>query len=137
MTWHTETAPRALLAVVTGLAAFVGLSLLRIKLQYVLHPNAFFGLLLTMLMYLIPGALVGLLARQPKLPHAAVLGGLTVAVVWLEIPLQRAALSGGQVVQFLALISLFGVAITVAGCFVGQWMMQLARSKDPWSRRNS
>jgi hypothetical protein len=117
-----EAITRSLLAVVIGLIAFIGLSLLRIQLPQVIQASVFVRLLATLLMYLIPGALVGALAPRSRPLHAAVLGLLTVAVVWREIPLQRAAMSGPQAAQFVLLMALFGVAVSVAGSFAARWL---------------
>jgi hypothetical protein len=128
--WRSLTTGRSLLALGAGLIAFTALSILRIRLQYTFHPSAIFGLLLTVLMYLIPGAVVGLLAMQFRLLHGAVLGLLTAFVVWFEVPLQRAVLSWIDVAEFLVLMLLFGFVVSAAGGVAAHWAVQRVTSNN-------
>jgi len=130
--WCSLFTARSLLALALGLVAFVGLSLLRIQIQYAFHPAAVLGALLTVLMYVLPGALVALLVPQFRLLHGAVLGLLTVFVVWFEVPLRSAQLSCLDVAQFIVLASLFGAGVSLAGSGAAQWAIQRMTSNNRW-----
>ena len=135
--WRSLFTARSLLALALGLAAFVGLSLLRIRIQYAFHPAAVLGALLTVLMYVLPGALVALLVPQFRLLHGTVLGLLTVFVVWLEVPLRSARLSWLDVAQFIVLASLFGAVVSLAGSGAAQWAIQRMTSNNRWRGRDA
>jgi uncharacterized membrane protein len=130
--WRSLATVRSLLALAVGLITFAGLSILRIRIQYAWHPVAPIGFSLTVLMYLIPGVTVGLLASQFQLLHGVLLGLLAAAVVWFEVPLQRAAMSGTDAAQFLALIILFGAVVSAAGSVAAHWAVQRVTSNNRW-----
>ena len=130
--WRSLVTPRALLALSLGLVVFAGLSMLRIRVTYDFHPPATVGLLLTILMYLIPGMVVGLVARNFCLLHGALLGVLAAAVVWFEVPLQRALLAWTAVAQFLLMMVLFGAVIGAVGSIAAHWAVQRVTSNNRW-----
>lgn len=129
--WRSVVTARSLLALVAGLIAFVGLSVLRIRLQYAFYPASAVGFVLTVLMYLIPGAIVALVAAQFRLLHGAALGLLTALVVWFEVPLPPALLSW-DVTWFLVLIVLFGAVVSAAGGLAARWAVRRVTSKAVW-----
>jgi hypothetical protein len=130
--WRSLTSGRSLLALGVGLVLFGGLSILRIRLQYALPLGATLGFALTVLMYLIPGALVGLLVLESRLLHGAILGLLTILVVWFETPLQRASLPWIGITKFLAFLGLFGVVVSAAGSLGASWTVQRVTSNNRW-----
>ena len=130
--WRSLITGRSLLALGIGLMTFLALSLVRIRFQYAFHPAAPLGFFLTVLMYLIPAVAVGVLATQLRLAHGVILGLLTAAVVWLEVPLPRASLSWADVAQFVALNALFGVVVSVAGSLAAHWAVQRVTSNHRW-----
>ena len=131
--WRLLFTVRSLLALGLGLAVFTGLSILRIHIQYTFHPSATLGLALTVLMYVIPGALVGLLVPQFRLLHGAVLGLLTIFVVWSEVPLPSPGLPWLDVAQFIVLAALFGIAFSLAGSGGAYWVVRRVTSNNRWS----
>ena len=130
--WRSLTTGRSLVTLGVGLILFLALSLVRIRLQYAFHPSAPVGLLLTLLMYVIPGASVGLLAPQFRFVDGVILGLLTAGVVWFEVPMQRALSSWRDVTQFVAFIVLIGVVVSVAGSLAAHWAVQRVTSNNRW-----
>jgi hypothetical protein len=130
--WRSLLTARSLIALAVGLLAFAGLSLLRIRIQHAYYPSAVLGLTLTVLMYVIPGAIVGVLVPQLRLLHGAVLGLLTVLVVWFEVPPWPAELPRVDVAQFIAVATLFGVAVCVAGSGAASWAIWRVTSNNRW-----
>jgi hypothetical protein len=128
LSWRSLATTRSFLALGVGLLAFGGLSILRIQLGYALHPAAPIGLVLTALMYLIPGAAVGLLVPQFRLLHGAILGLLTTVVVWFEVPMQLAPLSWTAITQFILVVTLFGVVVSAAASGTAHWLVQRVTS---------
>jgi hypothetical protein len=128
--WRLLLNGRSLLALALGLMAFVGLSLFRIHLQFTLQPVAALGLVLTVLMYLLPGAIVALLVSERRLMHGAVLGLLTVCVVWCEVPLRSVPVSWLDLVKFVVFMVLFGVVVSTAGAGVGSWAIRRVTSNN-------
>jgi hypothetical protein len=116
---------RSLLALGVGLIAFAGLSILRIRMQYALLPPAALGFILTLLMYLVPGALVALLVPRFRLMHGAVLGLLTTFVVWFEVPLRPTLVSWSAIAQSLMLFAFLGVVVCLVGSAAATWMIRL------------
>jgi hypothetical protein len=90
------------------------------------------GFLLTLLMYLIPGATVGLLAPQVRFLDGVILGLLTAVVVWFEVRMQRASLAWTDVAQFAGFIVVFGVVVSVAGSLAAHWALQRVTSNNRW-----
>jgi hypothetical protein len=107
------------LAVVCGVAAFACLSLLRIEATYQLHPPEALGLVLTLLMYLIPGALVGLMAPTSPLKDGVTLGALTTLVVLVEVPLRPGFLPAADIARVAAAFLGIGVVACSIGCLAG------------------
>jgi len=130
--WRQLLTTRSLLALGVGVLAFLALSLVRIRLQYGLHPVAPLGFLFTLLMYLVPGAIVGLLVPQFRLVHGVLLGVITAVVVWFEVPLPHAALSWRDIAQLASLAVLFGVVVSVAGSVAAHWVIQRVTSNNRW-----
>lgn len=126
--WRSLVTARSLVALVVGLIAFVGLSVLRIRLQSAFDPASTVGFVLTVLMYLIPGALVALVAAQFRLLHGAALGLLTAVVVWFEVPLSR-TLPSWVLMRFLVLMVLFGAVVSAAGGLAARWAVRRVTSK--------
>jgi hypothetical protein len=130
--WRSLTTARSLVALGIGLMLFLALSIVRIRLQYAFHPAAPVGFLLTLLMYLIPGATVGLLAPQVRFLDGVILGLLTAVVVWFEVRMQRASLPWTDVARFAGFIVLFGVVVSVAGSLAAHWAVQRVTSNNRW-----
>ena len=130
--WRALTSARSLVALGVGLMLFLVLSIVRIRLEVAFYPVAPIGLALTLLMYLIPGAAVGILAPQVRFVDGVILGLLTAVVVWFEVPMQRASLPWTDVAQFAALIVLFGVVVSVAGSLAAHWAVQRVTSNNRW-----
>lgn len=108
--------PRTLVALGVGLLTFVVLSSLRIRVQYVAPQPPAVALLLSLLMYLVSGFVTGLFLPRGHLPAGAVLGLLTVTVVWFEAPLRAGALTVADLATALAAFAACGVLICGAGC---------------------
>jgi hypothetical protein len=108
--------PRTLVALGVGLLTFVVLSSLRVRVQYVAPQPPAVALLLSLLMYLVPGFVTGLFLTRGYLPAGAVLGLLTVTVVWFEAPLRAGALSLADLATALAAFAALGVIACSAGC---------------------
>ena len=106
---------RMALALLAGLVAFAFLSYLRIQIQYATAPPLAVGLILTAVMYLLPGCLVGFLVPRSPLITGALLGLLTVSVVWLEVPLRPAVLPWGEIAKALTAFSALGIIVCAAG----------------------
>jgi hypothetical protein len=82
-------------------------------------------------MYLIPGAIVALVAAQFRLLHGVALGLLTAVVVWFEVPLPR-ALPSWDLMRFLVLMVLFGAVVSAAGGLAARWAVRRVTSKVVW-----
>ena len=102
-------------AVALGAAAFVCFSYLRIQIQSTAPPAPLLGVALTLLMYLIPGAVVGCLVPRSPLVPGALLGLLTAPVVWFEVGLRL----NSRFWSGLAEISLGVAALGLVGCLAG------------------
>jgi hypothetical protein len=129
--WRCLTTPRSLLALGTGLGAFMALSVVRIHLQHSLGPSDTLGFLLTSLMYLIAGAVVGLLAQPLRLSHGVILGLLAAVVGWFEAPL-HASMPWAAILQFVAVFGLFGAVFSAAGSLAAHWAVQHVTSNNRW-----
>ena len=129
--WRCLTTPRSLLALGVGLGAFTALSVVRIHLQHSLDPSATLGFLLTSLMYLIAGAVVGLLAEPLRLSHGVILGLLAAVVAWFEAPL-HASMPWAAILQFVAVFGLFGAVFSAAGSVAAHWAVQRVTSNNRW-----
>jgi hypothetical protein len=108
--------PRTLVALGVGLLTFVVLSSLRIRVQYVAPQPPAIALLLSLLMYLVPGFVTGLFLTRGHLTAGAVLGLLTVTVVWFQAPLRAGALTLADLAAALAAFAALGVLTCTAGC---------------------
>jgi hypothetical protein len=109
------TLRRIALALLAGLLAFAFLSYLRIQIQYAAAPPPAVGLILTVLMYLLPGCLVGYLVPRSPVISGALLGLLTVAVVWLEVPLRPGVVPWGEIAKALTAFSALGIIVCAGG----------------------
>ncbi len=130
--WRSLTTARSLVALGIGLMLFLALSVVRIRLQYAFYPTAPVGLALTLLMYLIPSATVGLLAPQFRFVDGVILGLLTAVVVWIEVRTQFVSLPWTDITQFVVFIVLFGVVVSVAGSLAAHWAAQRVTSNNRW-----
>ena len=106
---------RMALSLLAGLVAFAFLSYLRIQIQYAAAPPLAVSLILTALMYLLPGGLVGFLVPRSPLISGALLGLLTVGVVWLEVPLRPAVMPWGEIAKALTAFSALGIIVCAGG----------------------
>lgn len=109
------TLRRIALALFAGLVAFAFLSYLRIQIQYAAAPPPAVGVILTVLMYLLPGCLVGFLVPRSPLIPGALLGLLTVGVVWLEVPLRPGVMPWGEIAKALTAFSALGIIVCAGG----------------------
>jgi hypothetical protein len=119
-----RTLLRSVRALAIGVFAFLCLTALRMRLPPAISANATLGLLLTMLMYLLPAASVGALTRQRRVLHGIIFGLLTAGVVWMEMPLQRAALKLPDITSLALLLTLFSLAVCVAGVQAGACLVR-------------
>ncbi len=117
------------LAVACGVGAFVCVSLLRIEATYQLHPPEALGLVLTLLMYLIPGALVGLMAPTSPVKGGVTLGVLTTLVVLFEVPLRPEFLPVADVARIAAAFLGIGVVACSIGCLAGARLRSRANDR--------
>jgi|SRR5580693_876016 hypothetical protein len=115
MPLNAITLRRVALALCAGLVAFALLSYLRIQIQYAVAPPPVVGVILTVLMYLLPGCLVGFLVPRSPLFPGALLGLLTVGVVWLEVPLRPGVVPWGEIAKALAAFSALGIIVCAGG----------------------
>lgn len=74
---------RLLTAVFAGVGAFALTGALRVQLQDSLNPEPWFGLTLTVLTYVIPGALAGAIGARHSLVLGSIVGALTLPVVFV------------------------------------------------------
>jgi hypothetical protein len=112
-------------ALAIALALFAVLSYLRVRVQTAFALPPAVGLTLSFLMYFIPGWVLGLLVGRAPARAGALLGLLTVAVVWLEVPLQLGALAFSDVV--IALLAFAGLG--VLGCTAGSAAAAYGRNR--------
>jgi hypothetical protein len=119
------TFPRTLVALGVGLLTFVVLSSLRIRVQILAPQPAAAAVTLTLLGYLVSGFATGLFLRRAHARLGALLGLLTVAVVWLEAPPGSERLHmADRVAAFLAF-----AALGVVACSAGCWAAGLLRAR--------
>jgi hypothetical protein len=108
--------PRTLIALAVGVLCFLLLSLLRIRVQFAAAPQPAVGLILTLLMYFLPGFVTGLLIPRASVIPGVVLGLLTVGVVWFEVPLRPSLSSWSDLATALVAFSALGIVTCGAGC---------------------
>jgi len=112
----TATIPRTLVALGVGLLLFVVLSSLRIRWQYLAPQSAAVEAALTLLMYLVSGFATGLFLTRARMLTGSALGLLTVAVVWLELPLRTGELRVTDMAVALLAFAALGTVACAAGC---------------------
>jgi hypothetical protein len=111
----TVALPRTLVALGVGLLTFGVLSSLRLRVQYVAPQPPAVELVLTLLLYLASGFTTGLFLRRAYVTSGSVLGLLTVAVVWFEVPLRRGGLARADLGAALLAFAALGIATCAAG----------------------
>jgi hypothetical protein len=107
--------PRALVALGVGLLTFVVLSSLRIRVQSLAPQPPAIALVLALLMYLASGFVTGLFLTRAHGLAGGVLGLLTVAVVWFEIPLRAGGLTPADLAAALLAFAASGMITCAAG----------------------
>ena len=96
---------------------FAALAMLRMSLQFSYEPSGPIGLTLTALMYLIPGAVVGLVASRIWWLCATIVGVVSAVVVWGDAYHQLRGVpfvSQARAVAFFAFVGIVGVFVGAA-----------------------
>ena len=119
----TPNTVRFLTAVFAGLGTFALTGALRVQIQDSLSPDPWLGFTLTVLTYVIPGAVAGTISACRSLVLGSLVGALTLPVVLVLFGLAELRfVPVGMWYKPMLAWFLMGVVLCPLGSFLGAWL---------------
>ena len=119
----TPSTVRFLTAVFAGLCTFAVTGALRVQIQDSLSPDPWLGFTLTVLTYVIPGAVAGTISACRSLVLGSLVGALTLPVVLVLFGLAELQfVPVGMWYKPMLAWFLMGVVLCTLGSFLGAWL---------------
>jgi len=117
---------RSLVAIVAGSATFALTGAIRVQLQDSLSPEPWLAIILTVLTYVIPGAVVGIIVLRRSFVLGAALGALTLPVVMVLFGADELRFVPlGMWYQPMLIWLVLGIVLCPLGSLFGAWLRGL------------
>jgi hypothetical protein len=137
MAMLTPRTIRPLTAILAGLGTFAVTGAFRVQLQDSLSPEPWLGFTLTVLTYVIPGTVVGVIVARHSVVLGSLLGALTLPVVLLLFGVAELRfVPVGMWYKPMLTWFLLGILLCPLGSLLGAWLRGSAQRKHQaqWSR---